>query len=346
MVYVIRNNQQFGPYDEHTLLSYVNEGQVLLCDMVLDIKTQQTGSVRHYLKKARLKPRIKNAGNIFRQVKDTGSTLILPIGHTFNKMYWFSDKRLLMLSAIGLLPLLLGSVLHGWLMFYAISLYFASVWGLFFYYLFRTNQVRLKTTLLLFFATQISVFLIFVGLGLNRINPFYLLDPDNILLRIPFYICAVGVSEEFVKSIPLYIVERTTKQPLIPQTMVFYGLICGIAFGVFEGVQYQTTVNVDLSYSEGFMLNIARLTSLPFLHAIWCGIAGYFISFSVLYPKYRWSLRILALCIPAILHGVYDSFCSTSLFGLSFALFISIMGIVLLMVYLKQGVNMQSKLKS
>ncbi len=345
MVYIIRNNQQFGPYDAHTLLSYVNEGQVLLCDMVLDIKTQQTDSVRHYLNKTRLKPRRKSAGNVFRQVKDIGTTLIFPIGHTFNKAYWFSDKRLLMLSAIGLLPLLLGSVLQGWLMFYAISLYFASVWGLFFYYLFRTNQVRLKTTLLLFFATQISVFLIF-GLGLNRINPFYILNSETILLRLPFYICAVGVSEELVKSIPLYIVERTAKQPLIPQTMVFYGLICGIAFGVFEGVQYQTTVNIDFSYSEGFMLNIARLTSLPFLHAIWCGIAGYFISFSVLYPKYRWSLRILALCVPAILHGVYDSFCSTSLFGLSFALFVSIMGIVLLMVYLKQGVNMQSKLKS
>lgn len=28
-IYVIRNNHRFGPYDEKTLLSYVNNGQVL-----------------------------------------------------------------------------------------------------------------------------------------------------------------------------------------------------------------------------------------------------------------------------------------------------------------------------
>ena len=27
MIYVIRNNQQFGPYDESTLVSYVNNGR-------------------------------------------------------------------------------------------------------------------------------------------------------------------------------------------------------------------------------------------------------------------------------------------------------------------------------
>ena len=29
-VFVIRNSQQYGPYDEQTLLSYVNSGQILL----------------------------------------------------------------------------------------------------------------------------------------------------------------------------------------------------------------------------------------------------------------------------------------------------------------------------
>ncbi len=36
MIYVIRNNQQFGPYDESTLVSYVNNGQILLCDKAQD----------------------------------------------------------------------------------------------------------------------------------------------------------------------------------------------------------------------------------------------------------------------------------------------------------------------
>ena len=32
MIYVRRNNQEFGPYDESTLLTYVNSGQILKSD--------------------------------------------------------------------------------------------------------------------------------------------------------------------------------------------------------------------------------------------------------------------------------------------------------------------------
>ena len=346
MIYVIRNNQQFGPYDEQTILSYVNTGQILLCDEVVYEGISKTYTVREVLKNAHLKPHVQRSDNLFKQLKGIGSTLILP-REAFERRTYTSDKRLLMLALVGLLPLILGTVLSsfGWLMFYVISLYFASVWGLFFYYMFKTPQVKLKTTIILFFTTQIVIFLIF-GLGINQLNPFYWLDSENIFFRLFFFVFAVGVTEEFAKSVPLYIVERITKTPLVPQTMVFYGLMSGIAFGVYEGVQYQMTVNATLAYNESFMLNIARLTSLPFLHAVWCGIAGYFISFAALYPRYRFSLRLLALAIPALLHGLYDTFCGASFIGLIVSIFLSFVAVGLLVVYLKQGVNMQSKLKN
>jgi RsiW-degrading membrane proteinase PrsW (M82 family) len=86
-------------------------------------------------------------------------------------------------------------------------------------------------------------------------------------------------------------------------------------------------------------MNISRLTSLPFLHAIWAGIAGYFIAFAALYPKYRISLFFLAIFIPALIHGLYDTL-GWSLLGL----FLTLLGVILLMSYLRQGVNYQSKL--
>ena len=94
--------------------------------------------------------------------------------------------------------------------------------------------------------------------------------------------------------------------------MVFYGLMCGIAFGVYEGVEYQTEVNVNFEYSDAFFYNIMRLTSLPFFHAMCTGLAGYFISFAVLYPRYRRLLYFYALSMPAIMHGLYDTFCGIS----------------------------------
>lgn len=121
--------------------------------------------------------------------------------------------------------------------------------------------------------------------------------------------------------------------------------MAGIAFGVYEGVGYQTSVNTQLDYTGAFFMNIARLTSLPFLHAIWCGIGGYFIAFANLYPKYRISLYFLSLAIPALLHGLYDTLC-----GYSVLIFIAVgvcfIAVLLLMTYLKQGVNYQSKLRN
>ena len=64
-IYVIRNNQQYGPYDEHTLLSYVNSGQILLHDKAMLVGESTPQTVRYYLNKAGLKCKRENKGNIF-----------------------------------------------------------------------------------------------------------------------------------------------------------------------------------------------------------------------------------------------------------------------------------------
>ena len=224
-----------------------------------------------------------------------------------------------------------------------IALYFSCIWGLFFYYLFKTSQVSLKTTILVFFITQIFVFVAWDFWGIVRLNPFYALIDTIFPLNVVGYTLGVGVTEELVKAIPLLIIYRSAKDPLLPQTLVYYGLMSGIAFGVYEGVQYQMGVNAQLDYASAFFMNIARLTSLPFLHAIWCGIAGYFIAFANLYPKYRISLYFLALAVPAALHGLYDSLCGVLMV---LAVVVTFIGVILLMTYLKQGLNYQSKLRN
>ena len=346
MIYVIRNSQQFGPYDEPTLVSYVNNGQVLLCDKAKDASSSEEGTVQILLRKKGYKPKAKHAGSITSQLKNIGSELIIPKSSFVNKQ-WISDKKLLSLGVIGLYPLLLQFipftgipiVLH-----YLIALYFSLIWGIIFYYFFKTPQVSPKTTVLCFFLTQILIF-VFWGLGIPALNPMYYFCETPIPTRLLGFVFGVGLMEELVKLCPLLFICHKAKEPIIPQTLVFYGLMSGIAFGVYEGVQYQLTNNMELDYSTSYFMNIARMTSLPFLHAVWCGIAGYFISFAHLYPKYRISLYFLALAIPMILHGVYDSFCDTALcFFISVP--VMIISVILLMTYLKQGVNYQSKLRN
>lgn len=343
--YIYRNSKAYGPFSSDVLAQYVTTGQVLKCDSAYEENNpNDIQTIGYFLKKEGRKTNVASAGSLIKQMQDIGKELIIP-KDLFSKSHWKSDRKLLVLAIIGLTPLGLipfvlgiGSTL---VTFYAISLYFATIWGVFFYYLFKTPQVTLKRTLLVFIVTQVFIFLFF-GVGLNQyVNPIYFLGHENgFFLNLIFYIFAVGVTEELSKQVPLYILEARTKEPIIPQTLVYYGLMSGIAFGVFEGVEYQLTVNMELDYGDSFFMNIARLTSLPFLHAVWAGIGAYFISFAHLYPKYRFSLYTLAVFVPAFLHGVYDGT------GWIISLPITIISILLLMLYLKQGVNMQSKLRS
>lgn len=340
-IYVIRNNQRHGPYDEHTLLSYVNNGQILKQDKALAVGDNQERTVGFYMKQAHLKCHIPNKGNIIKQLSSIGTELIFPRTKMFSKQF-LSDQRFLILALVGLLPMAIMNIpLGGVFLFYEVSLYFSIIWGLFFYACFKTPQVNLKTTMSVFFLTQMCVFIAWDLMGLPKLNPFYMLTDIAFPINILGYVFGVGFTEELAKAIPLLFILHKAKEPLIPQTMVFYGLMSGIAFGVFEGVQYQTTINAQQAYDVSFFLNIARLTSLPFLHACWCGIAGYFLSFSMLYPKYRWGLRVLAISVPAIIHGLYDSLTNIHFVPLILVFF----GLMLLTIYLKQGVNYQSKLR-
>lgn len=341
MIIVTRNTHDYGPYDEQTVAQFVSEGKLLLHDKARDAETGREGTIETLLLGKGIRPKVGSNGSLASQLRHVGSDIIIP--HEDMKRHnLFEDKRLLALAVVGLgLSVIMLLPIGGYLVFYFVSLYFAVIWGLFFYYLFSTRQVNIKTTVWTFFLTQAGVFLIF-GL-LHSLNFFYIFTRMAFPLSIIGYILGVGLTEEFTKMTPLFILQRRAKEPMLPQTMVYYGLMAGIAFGVFEGVQYQTTINIQADYTTAFVLNIARLTSLPFLHAIWCGMAGYFIGMAGLYPRYRHALWFLALAIPATLHGLYDSFVGV---GYLVSLLVAVFSVLLLMAYMRRSGKLRERLRS
>lgn len=340
MYFVLRNNQKFGPYSVDALRTYVEDGKILLGDQAMAVNSNEAKTVRDFLNTHHVKVRIRNNGSVFHQIKKIGKELIIP-GIEFIKKDLIKDKKLIYLASIGLAPAFLITFTFGtYLTFYAIALYFSVIWGIFFYYMFSTKQVTTGNTILLFFLTQLTAFVLVNLQSYPPLNILYgFTESDNLFLRIIGFIFGVGFTEEVIKALPLLFLIRRSKEPLIPQTVVFYGLISGIGFGVLEGVLYQTTTNTTLSYNNAFFMNVARLTCLPFLHAIWAGIAGYFISFANLIPKYRQGLYVLAILIPAVLHGMYDVL-GWSLPGLASTL----ISVLLLIYYLKKSRDYQSKL--
>ena len=152
-------------------------------------------------------------------------------------------------------------------------------------------------------------------------------------------VCIVGIHEELCKAAILFWLVLRPGIILMPQTMVLYGVMSGLGFGIYEGVNYQQTVNRAQGVDLAYFMDVARLTSLPFLHAIWTGIAGYFISFATIFPKKRYGLWAVGIAIPALLHAIYNTM-GWSLPGLAAAF----LGVVLLMMYLTNCVRMQQSL--
>jgi len=347
-IFVQRNGQQFGPYPVPAAQQYLSQGTLLPQDLArMEGSAAPWIALSQLLAQAGLPSPAGSGANPFKQalhdLKAIDLRLIFPWRAITSKSN-LQDRRLVTLSAIGLAPLFalaLGPVVS--LAYWAIALYFSALWALFFYYLFRTPQVVPRLCFLCFFFTGLVS--ITALLALQEVPPWSLLyglaKSGNFLARAVGMLAGVGFHEELCKAAILFWLVRRPGNLLIPQTVVFYGMISGLGFGIHEGVVYQRTVNREQAVDVAYFLDIARLTSLPFLHAIWTGIAGYFISFAALFPGKKYALWMIGILIPATLHGVYD------IFGLSFVgLATALCSVTLLITYLANCQRMQQHLST
>src|SRR5688572_475543 len=256
---------------------------------------------------------------------------------------WLKNRKLIATAAIGLVPLLIhATTSHLGAAFWGMALYFSALWALFFYHVFPTPEARVSTSALCFFATgvlSISVLLMAYHLPplMWVVQLFKSSSQFNHMLA---FIFGIALPEELCKALPLFVLLKKS-DPLPPQVMLFYGLMSGLGFGIYEGVDYQMERNFRYASSGGeyYLLNVLRLTTLPFLHAMWTGIAGYFIGFAGLYPRRQRGLMIIGVGVPVLLHGLYNSFNQT-IIGLGFAL----LTVLVLNLYLARSVEFEEAL--
>jgi len=346
-IIIQRNQQDFGPYSLSAVQQYLSQGSLLPHDLARDAAAPNASLVplSQLLSRAGQSVLPQGSGNPFQQalqnLKSFDARLLFPWA-TISSFSWFRDRRLVYLAAVGLGPAVVLTLAPGvWAGYWALALYFSAIWAMFFYYLFKTPQMTARLCFLCFFFTgivSISVLLI-----LQRIPPwsalYALAHSASLLPRLLGMFLGVGINEELCKAAILFWLVRRPGQLLTPQTVVFYGMISGLGFGIYEGVNYQMNINRAQGVDDAYFLNIARLTSLPFLHALWTGMAGYFIGFAALYPKKRYGLWVVAIGLPALFHAIYNTF-GWGIIGLGGAL----LSVILLSTYLANARQMQQQL--
>ncbi len=240
--------------------------------------------------------------------------ILVPVRSWLKDPGWKQGSRLLVI-AYGLLPSLFVVLFSatsnlsapGW----AYSLAIAPLWAVAFWLLIRPGPI---TRLIAWLAVGIvaGVMVLLPTLTLPWENA---LDHTSALHNLLPWIYGVGIAEEVTKALPILIaallLRWVWKITLDVRIWMFLGTIAGLAFGVRESVQYTASYLMQDNHSGGLavplILTFAQRVFVDgFQHAVWAGIAAFFIGMGVNYRRRRIPLIAFGILLPAVLHGLND----------------------------------------
>lgn len=244
----------------------------------------------------------------------TAVHILLPVRSWLNDTGWKQGSRLLVI-AYGLLPSLFVVLFSGttdvnvpgW----AYSLAIAPLWAVAFWLLIRPGRItRLIAWLAVGIAAAVLVLLPVMTLPWENA-----LDNTMSSRNVLPWIYGVGFAEEVTKALPILIAALALrwiwKTTLDVRVWMFLGTIAGLTFGVRESALYTSSYLMEGNHKAGLaiplILSFAQRVFVDgFQHAVWAGIAAFFIGMGVNYRRRRIPLIIFGITLPAVLHGLND----------------------------------------
>jgi RsiW-degrading membrane proteinase PrsW (M82 family) len=250
----------------------------------------------------------------------TAFEILIPVKTWLRDAGWRQGLRLLVI-AYALLPLLFLALLSSSSSLavpgFAYSLYVAPLWAIAFWLLLRPGRIgALEIYVGIAIIIWVTVWLYVVTVNINDqlVNA---VRNGNFLAAL-----AVGYNEEITKALPILLAAlillkfRATK--LDVRMWMFLGTISGLTFGVLEERLYtemaiaQVANASAVSQADAGVLDFAfRVFVDGFEHAVWAGVAAFFIGIAINYPRRRWQLIVLGISMVAVLHGLNDWSVST-----------------------------------
>jgi protease PrsW len=237
---------------------------------------------------------------------------------------------------------------------WAIGVYFALLWGWVVYAIARPARVNYQ------YLVGIAAFTVLVGIPIDLfvqrfpiISSLYGETDTSVGLGALLGFLCVGVVEESVKQLPVWWLALRSRVLTTPRETAFYGAMSGLAFGVSEAVTYSLTyANQAILGANQFqstdvegnfiVSEFLRLISLPFLHAMFSAIAGYFVGLAVVSPSRRAALVITGLALAAVVHGLYDTTSGPSPW---LALLVAAVAVLLFVGYLSNAESLSQQLE-
>jgi RsiW-degrading membrane proteinase PrsW (M82 family) len=252
-------------------------------------------------------------------VPDSAAHLTGGVLHTLIPVKtWLTNPTLrqwprLLIAAYALAPLVLLILLQnttdlktiGWVY----CLYVAPLWAFVFWWLIRPGPIR-RLHLAIAAIIIAAEFILIPALTIPWEKA---LAPGNSSHSLIRYIYGVGLAEEITKALPVLVLAivllkvRHTK--LDVRMWMFLATLSGLTFGVYEASTVYVPLDI-ITIAKGGAIGIPEFIERVFVdglqHALWAGVAGFFIGLGTNYRRQRILLWSLGLAIPAVLHGLND----------------------------------------
>jgi RsiW-degrading membrane proteinase PrsW (M82 family) len=282
---------------------------------------------------------------------------LIGFGNLFPYRDWLADKPWNLVwvrwfIGVALFPLFLmfwAATAH--LAFESIAflfgIYFALMWAAVLYFMLKPKLSVIQIVHVSLFTIIIGITLVLILQQLPIVSSLYSAARSTSLIgRLIGFMCGVGVVEESAKVIPIWWLYVHHQNDDSLSTIVFLGCVSGFAFGVAEAANYSISYALGLTYGRlGFgdylLAQMARLITLPLLHAVWSGTFAYFVALSSVNRHVGKGLLLSGLLIAACLHGLYDTF-SDSLIGVA----VAVISMLIFVAYYRSGQTLQAKISA
>lgn len=201
---------------------------------------------------------------------------------------------------------------------WAFGVYFSIVWAVLIHRCLRPDRIGTGKIIGTWFTTSIlGVIAVILVERIGRFLPgirdvMAAGESASIFGRFFGMTLGVGFVEETAKLFPVLWLSRSLGSEVRPTTVAYLGVISGLAFGATEAILYSMMYAEGhaasaFGYGDYLIIQLLRLISLPFLHAIWTGTSAYFAGLSAINDAARRVVILAGLSGVSILHGAYNT---------------------------------------
>ena len=188
-------------------------------------------------------------------------------------------------------------------------LYVAPLWAIVFWYLIRPGPLT-RGHLVITAVIIAAELLLIPALTLPWERALAPPDSSHNLLG---WIAGVGLAEELTKALPVMVLAivllKVRKIKLDVRMWMFLASLSGLFFGAYEASKvYVPAAIADIARGSAFGIPLfaERVFVDGLQHALWAGIAGFFIGLGANYGRQRIALWVLGIAVPTVLHSLND----------------------------------------